>query len=115
MKHHNKNRKFGRSSQQRKALLRSLARSLVMHERIETTEAKAKEVQPMVERMVTRARSGSLLARRYTGSMLGDDMGKKLITEIAPRYSDRSGGYTRVVKLAPRASDSARMAIIEFV
>lgn len=115
MRHHNKNRKFGRSAEQRKALLRSLARSLVMHERIETTEAKAKEVRPFIERIITRAKSGSLLARRYTASTLGDDMSKKLINEIAPRYAKRAGGYTRVVKLTPRASDAAKMAIIEFV
>jgi large subunit ribosomal protein L17 len=115
MKHHSKNRKFGRPTAQRKALLRSLMRSLVMSERIQTTEAKAKELRPVIEKMVTRAKSGSLVARREAVSAIGEDMGKKLMDDIAPRYAERNGGYTRVVKLPLRQSDAAKMAMIEFV
>lgn len=115
MKHHSKNRKFGRPAGQRKALLRSLARSLVMSERISTTEAKAKELRPVIEKMVTNAKGGSLSARRAVVGEIGEDMGKKLVDEVAPRYMERAGGYTRIVKLPLRQSDSAKMAMIEFV
>ena len=86
-----------------------------MHGRIETTEAKAKEVQPVVERMVTRAKDGSLAGRRFAISMVGPEMGKRVADDLAPKYAERQGGYTRVVKLTPRTSDAAKMAVIEFV
>jgi len=115
MKHLKKARKFGRERDQKKALLKSLARSLVLHERIKTTEAKAKELRPYIEKMVTRARKGDLATHRYFARFFDDKPRKKLINEIAKRYDKRAGGYTRIIKLAPRKSDSAKMAIIEFV
>lgn len=117
MAHTKKARTFGRPSNQRRALLRSLARSLVMHERISTTEAKAKALRPFVERLVTYAKENTLASRRRTKTRLGDDVAvKKLFDSIGPRYATRSGGYTRVVKRTKRGSSDARkLAYIAFV
>lgn len=116
MRHHNTNRKFGRKRNQRKALLKSLALSLVMHEKIKTTEAKAKELRPFVEKLITRGKVSGLFSRRLLIARLGDKEGsKKLIEELAPRYKKREGGYTRIIKLPRRISDASPMAIIEFV
>ena len=115
MKHLKKGRKFGRKRDQRKALLKSLARSLVLHEKIKTTQAKAKELRPFIEKLVTRARKGDLNAHRYIARIFNDKPRKKLINQIAKRYDKRAGGYTRIIKLGPRKSDTAQMAIIEFV
>jgi len=117
MRHHHKGRSFGRPKNQRGALLRSLARSLVIHERISTTEAKAKELRPFIEKLVTRAKGGSLATRREITSKLTNRSKevKKLFDVIAPKYKDKNGGYTRVLKLGARKSDGAKMAIIEFV
>ena len=108
---------FGRPSDQRKALMRSLARSLVLEERISTTEAKAKALRPFVERLVTYAKNGTLASRRLTKSTLGDDEAvKKLFDSIGPRYSERAGGYTRIVKRTARGTNDARkLAYIAFV
>lgn len=108
---------FGRPSDQRKALMRSLARSLVLEERISTTEAKAKALRPFVERLVTYAKKGTLASRRLTKSTLGDDEAvKKLFESIGPRYSERAGGYTRIVKRTTRGMNDARkLAYIAFV
>lgn len=112
-----KGQTFGRSSNQRRALLRSLARSLVMHERISTTEAKAKALRPFVERLVTYAKKGTLASRRLALTRLGDAAAvKKLFDSIAPRYATRAGGYTRVVKRAKRgANDARKLAYIAFI
>ncbi|MEK7152019.1 MAG: 50S ribosomal protein L17 [Patescibacteria group bacterium] len=116
MRHHNANRKFGRTRDERRALMKSLALALVNHEKIKTTEAKAKELRPFIEKMVTRARRGDQASQRLLVARLGSPSGvKKLIDEIAPRYKERNGGYTRIVKLPARASDASNMAIIEFV
>ena len=117
MRHHNKNRKFGRERNQRRALLRSLALSLIIRKKIKITEAKAKELRPYIEKIVTQARTNTLNSRRIILSRLfnRDKEIKKLFDEIAPKYKDRKGGYTRIIKLLPRKSDSAKMAIIEFV
>ncbi|MCR4306625.1 MAG: 50S ribosomal protein L17 [Candidatus Yonathbacteria bacterium] len=116
MRHHNANRKFGRTRDERRALMKSLALALVKHEKIKTTEAKAKELRPFIEKMVTRARRGDQAAQRLLVARLGSPSGaKKLIDEIGPRYKERNGGYTRIVKLPARASDASSMAIIEFV
>lgn len=118
MRHHNNVKKFGREKNQRVALMQSLARNLIMKERITTTEVKAKALRPMVEKMVTKAKKGTDLAvRRALVAELRnrDDAAKKLITDIAPRYEGRKGGYTRVMKLPSRLADGAPMAIIEFV
>lgn len=96
--------------------MKSLALALVKHEKIKTTEAKAKELRPFIEKMITRARRGDQAAQRLLVARLGSPSGaKKLIDEIGPRYKERNGGYTRIVKLPARASDASSMAIIEFV
>ena len=115
MRHHNANRKFGRPARQRKALLRSLARSLVIHERIETTEAKAKEVRPFVEKLVTKGKKGTLAGTRALVAEIGPRAAKKTIEKLGERYQTRAGGYTRIVKLPRRMSDGSPMAIIELV
>lgn len=112
-----KARSFNRPANQRRALLRSLARSLVIHERISTTEAKAKELRPFVEHLVTYAKKNTLASRRLAIAKLGDEAAvKKLFSSIAPRYSDRAGGYTRVIKRTKRGTTDARkLAYIAFV
>ena len=116
MRHHNANRKFGRNSNQRVALLRSLAEGLIKHGKIKTTEAKAKELRPYVEKLVTKARVNNLANHRLLISRLGNaSRVKELFATIGPRYATRAGGYTRITKLAPRKSDGSKMAIIEFV
>ena len=117
MKHHKKGRKFGREKGERKALLRGLAAALILHGKVKTTEAKAKELRPFMEQLLTKGRTGTLSARRLVIARLGGRTGeaKKLMDEIAPRYTTRPGGYTRITKISPRKSDASRMAIIEFV
>jgi len=112
-----KARVFGRPSNQRRALMRSLARSLVMHETISTTEAKAKELRPFVERLVTYAKTNTLASRRLAQTKLQDpEAVKKLFGAIGPRYTKRDGGYTRVVKRTKRGTNDARkLAYIAFV
>ena len=108
-------RRFGRKRDQRRALLASLARALIVHGKIKTTQAKAKELRSYFEKLVTRAREDTIHNRRILTARLSDDVAKKLIKDIAPRYKDRQGGYTRIVKLTPRQEDGAKMAIIELV
>lgn len=116
MRHHNRHRKFGREIGPRRALLRSLAVSLIEHGKIKTTEAKAKTLRPLVEKLVTRARGAKLADQRLLAARLGAVKAmRKLTREIAPRYLARPGGYTRISKLPRRTSDGSRMAIIEFV
>lgn len=109
-------RKLGRDSSARKALLRSILTSFFAHGRIETTEAKAKETASLADQMITLAKRGDLHARRQVLSFLMDEeVTKKLFDTIAPKYQDRQGGYTRVLKLGPRRGDAAPMAILELV
>ena len=116
MRHQKKTIKLGRTAEHRKALLANQVCSLIAHQRIKTTLAKAKAVRPLAEKMVTFGKNGSLHARRMVLSMLRQkDAVKKLFDEIAPRSADRNGGYTRIVKLGQRKSDSASMAFIEWV
>ncbi|MFH0845792.1 MAG: 50S ribosomal protein L17 [Patescibacteria group bacterium] len=118
MRHHNTNRKFGRVSSQRKALLRSLALSLIKNDKIKTTEAKAKELRPLVEKLVTRAKKKSIFTKRLLIARLGSsnlDVIEKLMIEIAKKYETREGGYTRITKLGFRGGDGSDMAQIEFV
>jgi len=117
MRHGNNKRKFGRDKNQRKALLSSLALNLIVRERIKTTEPKAKELRPFIEKLVTRAKRGDLATRRLIIAKLSNRSHevKKLFEIIAPKYIDKKGGYTRILKLGARKSDSAKMAIIEFV
>jgi large subunit ribosomal protein L17 len=116
MRHRVAHRKLGRTAAHRTAMLRNMAASLIKHEQITTTLAKAKELRPYTERLVTLAKRGGLSNRRLAMSRLMDDTQLvKLFEVIAPRYSERPGGYTRVLKAGIRMSDSAPMAIIEFV
>ncbi len=115
MRHHNANRKFGRETNQRKALLRSLAYSLVVKEKIKTTEAKAKELRPFVEKLVTFGKKGTLASRRELETRVGKIAGKKIALILSPKYKETKGGYTRITKMIRRASDGAPMAYIEFV
>jgi large subunit ribosomal protein L17 len=115
MRHHNANRKFGLPADQRKALLRSLARSLVVREKIQTTEAKAKELRPFVEKLITRSMTNTLATKRYLSIQVGQDGAKKLVETIAPKFSERKGGYVRIIKLPRRKSDASKMAQIELV
>lgn len=116
MRHHNKNRTLGRDRDQRKALLKSLMYSLLVHEGMTTTLAKAKEVQPHVEKLVTKGKVDSLSNRKLVYSRIGEsNASRKLFTTIAPKYQSREGGYTRIIKMPRRKSDSAEMARIEFV
>ena len=116
MRHRVHGRKLGRTSAHRKALFRNQLTALFTHERIVTTVAKAKELRPIAERMVTIARTGTLAARRKVATMVADkEIAKRLFDEIAPRFADRPGGYTRIMRLGRRHGDNAELAIIEFV
>ena len=116
MRHQKKTVRLGRTAEHRKALLANQVCSLIEHQRIKTTLAKAKAVRPLAEKMVTLGKKGSLHARRTALAVLRQkDAVKKLFDEVAPRSTDRNGGYTRIVKLGQRKSDSASMAFIEWV
>lgn len=115
MRHSNHNRKFGRVTKVRKALLNSLARSLVLHQKIETTEPKAKELRPFMEKLVSKGKLGSLVARRAIHVKIGKNATKILVDTLAKKYESRSGGFTRITKMNARLSDGSPMAIIEFV
>ena len=121
MRHRNKTVKLGRTAEHRNALLANQACSLIEHGRIKTTLAKAKAVRPIAEKMVTLAKRGGIHARRTALAMLHNNSTRtanavgKLFTEIGPRSATRNGGYTRIIKLGPRPSDSAPMAFIEWV
>lgn len=111
----NKGRKLSMKIGPRKILLRVLANNFLMREKIKTTEAKAKELRSVVEKMITRAKNVDLSNRRLLAKDLTPEMLKKIIDDVAPRYKERQGGYTRIMKLGPRNSDGAHMAIIELV
>jgi len=115
MNHQVKGRKFKRDHAQKKALMKHLAESIILQERIETTEAKAKELSPYIEKLVTRAKKGDLLAAKIIHGMLSEEPAKKLLTDIAKKYEGRNGGYTRIIKMGTRNHDAAKTAIIEFV
>ncbi|MFN8175659.1 MAG: 50S ribosomal protein L17 [Solirubrobacteraceae bacterium] len=117
MRHQRKRHQLSRSASHRKALLRNLCKEVIEHERIRTSEAKAKALRPEVEKLITLAKRGDLHARRQALSALGQDRFAvyKLFDEIAPRYADRAGGYTRILKLGPRRSDATEMVLIELV
>ncbi len=117
MRHHNTKRKFGRNKNQKNALMHSLALNLIIREKIKTTEPKAKELRPFIEKLVTKAKVDTLANRRLIISKLTNRKRevKKLFEVIAPRYLDKKGGYTRVLKMGVRKSDGAKIAIIEFI
>lgn len=109
-------RKFGRRSAHRRSLLRNLVTSVILAEKIETTEAKAKQIRSITEKMVTLGKRGDLHARRQALAYLLDENAvTKLFEEVAPRFAERQGGYTRILKIGPRRGDAAPMAILEFV
>ena len=117
LRHRRSRHKLSRDAAHRRALLRNLSKELLEHERIQTSQAKAKAVKPEVERLITLAKRGDLHARRQALSALGQDKFTvhRLFEEVAPRYSERPGGYTRIVKLGPRRSDSTEMVFLELV
>jgi large subunit ribosomal protein L17 len=117
MRHQKARGKLSRDSAHRKALLMNLSKEIIEHERITTSQAKAKAVKPEVERLITLAKRGDLHARRQALSTLAQDKFAvhKLFVDLAPRYAERPGGYTRILKLGPRGSDSTEMVLIELV
>jgi len=116
MRHNVKGRKLGRTTEHRRAMFRNQIASLVEHGRITTTLAKAKELRPLAEKMVTKGKAGTIHHRRQVRRWISNrELIKKLFEEVAPRFQDRSGGYTRVLKLGPRQGDGAEMAILEWV
>lgn len=116
MKHRNKRRKLNRTAEHRVAMFRNMATSLIEHEQITTTLPKAKELRRIVDRIITKGKYGSLNDRRIARSMLANDVAvRKVFSELALRYKDRSGGYTRVLKAGFRYGDNAPMAVIELV
>jgi large subunit ribosomal protein L17 len=116
MRHRKAGRQLRRTSEQKLALMRSLASSLIEHGAIETTEAKAKELRPFVEKLITKARNGTLHARRLAGRHVQKrETADKLFQEIGPRFAKRAGGYTRILKTGHRKGDGAEMARIELI
>jgi len=115
MNHKVKGRSFKRDHAQKKALMKHLAESIILQEKIKTTTAKAKELAPYIDKLITRAKKNDLLAAKIIHGILADEPAKKLINEIAPKYKERNGGYTRIIKLGERNHDAAKVAYIEFV
>lgn len=115
MRHHKAGKKFGRVTKVRSGLMKSLALALVKEGKIQTTEVKAKALRPFVEKMVTKGKLSTLASRRNLIAEVGSIGAEKIAKEIAPKYMDRKGGYTRITKLPARLSDGALMAVIEFV
>ncbi|MGI8660733.1 MAG: 50S ribosomal protein L17 [Thermoleophilaceae bacterium] len=117
MRHRKQKGKLSRSASHRKALMSNLSREVIDHERIQTTEAKAKAVKPELERLITLGKKGDQHSRRLAMARLGQDkfIVYKLFEEIAPRYAERKGGYCRILKLGPRKSDSSEMVFLELV
>jgi large subunit ribosomal protein L17 len=117
MRHQKTRNRLSRDSAHRKALLMNLSKEIIEHERIETTQAKAKAVKPEIEKLITLAKRGDLHARRQALATLAQDKFTvhRLFEEVAPRYAERPGGYTRILKLGPRRSDATEMVFIELV
>jgi large subunit ribosomal protein L17 len=115
MNHSKKGRKFGREKKVRDALMKSLALSLVSKGKIKTTESKARELRPFVEKLVTAGRAGTVASRRELVSKVGVIAAERIVKDVSPKYVGRNGGYTRITKLPGRLSDGSLMAVIEFV
>ncbi len=117
MKHHKNFRKFGREKNQRQAFIKGLVINLIRNSKIETTEARAKEIRPFVERLITLAKIDSVSRRRLVSSRIfnQENETKKLFSELAPKYKEVNGGYTRITKLGQRIGDGSPIAVIEFV
>ncbi len=115
MLHSNKKKQLGRQKNQRNALIKTLAVSLIKNGKIVTTETKAKVLRSFVEKLITKGKANTLNSQRLIAGVVGSTMAKKICKEISPKYSERKGGYTRVVKVKTRISDGAKIAQIEFV
>jgi large subunit ribosomal protein L17 len=116
VRHHKAGRKLGRDAAQRRALYSNLACALIEHGRIKTTEAKAKEVRPIVEEMITLGKRGDIAAHRHAVAFLrSKEIAHALFADVAPRFAERPGGYTRILKIGPRQGDAARMVYLELV
>jgi large subunit ribosomal protein L17 len=116
VRHHKAGRKLGRDAAQRRALYSNLACALIEHGRIKTTEAKAKEVRPIVEEMITLGKRGDIAAHRHAVAFLrSKEIAHTLFADVAPRFAERPGGYTRILKIGPRQGDAARMVYLELV
>lgn len=115
MRHKKSGRKFHRKKDQRKSLIKSLSESLILKGKIKTTEAKAKELKPIIEKRITKAKKDDLATHRTLRKYLSVEASKKLIKEIAPAFRERKGGYTKITKTGQRTKDSAKMAIIEII
>ena len=112
-----KGRKFGRKSDQRRMFFRSLLRALILEEKIKTTEARAKEIRPKVEKLITKGKMNTIHTRRQLLATFGNDytIVKKIVDDLSPRFKERAGGYTRITKIISTRSDGAKEAVIEFV
>ena len=115
MKHSNKIKKFGRVKKQRNAMLQNLAASFILQEKTTSTETKIKTLRPLVEKMITTAKQDSVSRRRNLLSLLDKKAVSKLFSDIGPRFNQRPGGYTKIIKLPPRLSDNAKMATLRFI
>jgi large subunit ribosomal protein L17 len=115
MKHKSKGRQFKRSKSQKKALMKHLSEAIILQEKITTTTAKAKELSSHVEKLITVAKKKNLLAAKAIHGKLSDEASKKLLLEIADKYKNRNGGYTRIIKISERKGDVAKMSVIELV
>lgn len=115
MRHKIKKRALGRIKKQRKALLKSLSNALISHGKIKTTEAKAKELRPVIEKLITLAKINTLSSQRRAARFLSKEAVKKLFNEIGKNYASRSGGYARIIKISSKRQDQAKTAIIELV
>lgn len=115
MNHHKKARKFGREKKVRDGLLKSLALSLIVNGKIKTTDAKAREIRPYTEKLVSQGKLATVASRRALVSKIGVIGAGKIVKDLAPKYAKRAGGYTRITKLPARLSDGSLMAIVEFV
>lgn len=115
MRHRKKGKILGREAGPRKALVRSLAMHLILSEKIQTTEAKAKALRPLIEKMITIGKENNLISRRKLISLQDQRTVKKVLETLGPKYKERPGGYTRIIKIGQRKGDAARLAIIEFI
>lgn len=115
MAYHKAHKKFGRKKNQRVALMKSLAYALARDGKIKTSEAKAKELRPYMEKLITLGKKNNAATRRLLDARVGLQVGKIIATELSPKYKERAGGYTRITKMVRRASDGAPQAVIEFV
>jgi large subunit ribosomal protein L17 len=115
MLHGNKKKQLGRKRNQRNALIKTLAVSLIKHEKITTTEAKAKVLKTFVEKLITKGKEANLSAQKLISSRIGAVSATKIVKTLSPKYADRNGGYTRIIKVKTRLSDASKMVQIEFV